>query len=73
MAGKSVAMGVSELLWYFHPHSVGGRSLPNHCCTCKYVRKECCRAAAAGVNGAPIDLLAMFLFFSIVNVLVKRG
>ena len=66
-AGKSVAMGSSKLLWYFHPHSVGGRSLPNHCCTCKYVRKECCRAAAlvggkaARVNVAPIDLLAMFL------------
>ena len=39
-------MGISELLWYFHPHSVGGISLPNHCCSCKYVRKECCRAAA---------------------------
>ena len=67
-AGKSVAMGTSKLLWYFHPHLVGERSLPNHCCTCKYVRKECCWAAAlvggktARVNVAPIQLLAMFLW-----------
>ena len=65
------------ILWYFHPHPVGGMSLPNHCCTCKYVRKECCRAAAlvggnaARVNVAPIGNIPVIILIIMIGIIMS--
>ena len=65
------------ILWYFHPHPVGGMSLPNHCCTCKYVRKECCRAAAlvggnaVRVNVAPIGNIPVIILIIMIGIIMS--
>ena len=65
------------ILWYFHPHPVGGMSLPNHCFTCKYVRKECCRAAAlvggnaARVNVSPIDNIPVVILIIMIGIIMS--
>ena len=45
-ASSSVGNGTSNSFFICHPQSVGGKLFPSHSCTCKYVRKECCFAAA---------------------------
>ena len=61
-AGKSVDMGISELLWYSLVEGIFQTIVT----LANYVRDECCRAAAlvsgkaARVNVAPIGLVAMF-------------